>query len=51
MKKRPFLRMPENSIRCGEKPMWFTHRIFRAITSITLVVFSTTVCTPLIAAI
>jgi len=33
------------------RPMWFTHRIFRAITSITLVVFSTTVCTPLIAAI
>jgi len=33
------------------RPMWFTHRIFRAITSITLVVFGTTVCTPLIAAI
>jgi len=33
------------------RPMWFTHRIFRVIASITLVVFGTSVCTPLIAAV
>jgi len=51
MKKRFFLRLQKNFTRHRESPMWFTHRIFRVITSITLVAFSTTVCTPLIAAV